>query len=62
MRAFLPTDHLTLNLNTLLIETGGRRIRLEAGAGQTMGPHGGRIFATHFHHYCFYSSPVAEVR
>jgi hypothetical protein len=23
-RAFLPTDHLTLNLNTLLIETGGR--------------------------------------
>ncbi len=43
-RAFLPTDHLTLNLNTLLIETGGRRILLEAGAGQTMGPHGGRIF------------------
>lgn len=44
-RAFLPTDHLTLNLNTLLIETGGRRILLEAGAGGTMGPHGGRIFA-----------------
>lgn len=45
-RAFLPADHLTLNLNTLLIETGGRRILLEAGAGQTMGPNGGRIFAS----------------
>lgn len=45
-RAFLPTDHMTLNLNTLLIEVGGRRILLEAGAGQTMGPHGGRIFAS----------------
>ncbi len=44
-RAFLPTDHLTLNLNTLLMETGGRRILLEAGAGPTMGPNGGRIFA-----------------
>jgi glyoxylase-like metal-dependent hydrolase (beta-lactamase superfamily II) len=43
-RAFLPTDRLTLNLNTLLIETKGRRILLEAGAGQTMGPQGGRIF------------------
>ncbi|WP_206366235.1 MBL fold metallo-hydrolase [Sphingomonas flavalba] len=43
-RAFLPVDHMTLNLNTLLIETSGRRILLEAGAGQTMGPQGGRIF------------------
>jgi glyoxylase-like metal-dependent hydrolase (beta-lactamase superfamily II) len=43
-RAFLPTDHLTLNLNTLLMETGGQRILIEAGAGQTMGPNGGRIF------------------
>ena len=43
-RAFLPTDRLTLNLNTLLIEIGQRRILLEAGAGQTMGPQGGRIF------------------
>ncbi|MDW7554475.1 MBL fold metallo-hydrolase (plasmid) [Azospirillum brasilense] len=43
-RAFLPTDHMTLNLNTLLIETGGRRILVEAGAGATMGPNGGRIF------------------
>jgi glyoxylase-like metal-dependent hydrolase (beta-lactamase superfamily II) len=43
-RAFLPTDHLTLHLNTLLIETGGRRILIEAGAGGTMGPNGGRIF------------------
>ncbi|CAO3428798.1 MBL fold metallo-hydrolase [Azospirillum endophyticum] len=43
-RAFLPTDHLTLNLNTLLIETGGRRILIEAGVGKTMGPNGGRIF------------------
>jgi hypothetical protein len=31
-RAFLPVDHLTLNLNTLQIETGGRRILFEAGA------------------------------
>jgi glyoxylase-like metal-dependent hydrolase (beta-lactamase superfamily II) len=43
-RAFLATDHMTLNLNTLLIETGGRRILIEAGAGKTMGPNGGRIF------------------
>lgn len=43
-RAFLPTDRMTLNLNTLLIETGGRRILIEAGAGDTMGPNGGRIF------------------
>lgn len=43
-RSLLPTDRLTLNLNTLLIETGGRRILLEAGAGQTMGPQGGRLF------------------
>ncbi|WP_197486780.1 MBL fold metallo-hydrolase [Rhizobium bangladeshense] len=43
-RAFLPTDHMTLNLNTLLIETAGRRILIEAGAGATMGPKGGRIF------------------
>ncbi|MBY3446995.1 MBL fold metallo-hydrolase [Rhizobium laguerreae] len=43
-RAFLPAERLTLNLNTLLIEANGRRILLEAGAGQTMGPHGGRIF------------------
>jgi glyoxylase-like metal-dependent hydrolase (beta-lactamase superfamily II) len=44
-RAFLPSDHLTLNLNTLLLEVGGRRILLEAGAGRTMGPNGGRLFA-----------------
>lgn len=44
-QAFLPTDAMTLNLNTLLIETGGRRILVEAGASQTMGPNGGRVFA-----------------
>ena len=44
-QAFLPTDRLTLNLNTLLIETQGRRMLLEAGAGETMGPQGGRVFA-----------------
>ncbi|ONG54801.1 hydrolase [Pseudoroseomonas deserti] len=44
-RAFLPADRLTLNLNTLLLETGGQRILVEAGAGQTMGPGGGRLFA-----------------
>jgi glyoxylase-like metal-dependent hydrolase (beta-lactamase superfamily II) len=44
-RAFLPTDYLTLDLNTLLTETGGRSILLGAGAGQTMGPNGGRLFA-----------------
>lgn len=43
-RAFLAPDHMTLNLNTLLIETGGRRILIEAGAGKTMGPKGGRLF------------------
>lgn len=44
-RAFLSDDYMTLNLNTLLIETGGRRVLIEAGAGQTMGPNGGRLFA-----------------
>lgn len=43
-RAFLPTDFLTLNLNTLLLEIDGRRVLLEAGAGTTMGPNGGRLF------------------
>lgn len=43
-RAFLPTDFMTLNVNTLLLELGGRRILLEAGAGTTMGPNGGRLF------------------
>ncbi|WP_296991063.1 MBL fold metallo-hydrolase [Thalassospira sp. UBA1131] len=43
-QAFLSTEHMTLNMNTLLIETGGRRILIEAGAGKTMGPNGGRIF------------------
>lgn len=42
-QAFLPADHMTLNLNTLLVETGGRRILIEAGAGATMGPNGGRV-------------------
>ncbi len=45
-RAFLPSDHMTLNLNTLLVEIGDKRVLLEAGAGQTMGPNGGRIFAS----------------
>ncbi|MDF0582634.1 MBL fold metallo-hydrolase [Bradyrhizobium yuanmingense] len=44
IRAFLPTDVMTLNLNTLLIETGGRRVLIEAGAAHTMGPNGGRVF------------------
>ncbi len=44
-QAFLPSDHLTLNLNTLLLEMGGRRVLLESGAGKTMGPNGGQIFA-----------------
>lgn len=43
-RAFLPTDHMTLQLNTLLLEVGGRRILLEAGAGATMGPNAGGVF------------------
>ncbi|MFC3694521.1 MBL fold metallo-hydrolase [Chenggangzhangella methanolivorans] len=42
-RAFLPTDRMTLDLNVVLVETGGRRILLEAGAGGTMGPNGGRL-------------------
>lgn len=43
-KAFLPTDFMTLNLNVLLLEIDGRRVLLEAGAGVTMGPHGGRLF------------------
>ncbi len=37
-QAFLPTDHMTLNLNTLLIETGGRRILDRGWRGQDHGP------------------------
>lgn len=44
-KAFLPTDRLTLNMNVLLVEVGGRRILIEAGAAQTMGPDGGRLVA-----------------
>ena len=43
-RAFLQPDFMTLNLNTLLLEIGGRRVLLEAGAGTAMGPNGGRLF------------------
>ncbi|MBB4441005.1 glyoxylase-like metal-dependent hydrolase (beta-lactamase superfamily II) [Rhizobium esperanzae] len=43
-RAFLPTDHMTLQLNTLLLEVADKRILLEAGAGATMGPNAGRVF------------------
>ncbi|SDI46103.1 MBL fold metallo-hydrolase [Salipiger marinus] len=43
-RAMLPTEFLALNLNTLLLEIGGQRVLLEAGAGATMGPNGGRLF------------------
>ena len=43
--AFLPIDRFTLNLNTLLLESGGRKILIEAGAAQTLGPNGGRLFA-----------------
>lgn len=43
--AFLPPDRFTLNLNTLLLEIAGRKILIEAGAAQTMGPNGGRLFA-----------------
>lgn len=41
--AFLPADRFTLNLNPLLIENGGRKILIEAGAGWTMGPDGGKL-------------------
>jgi glyoxylase-like metal-dependent hydrolase (beta-lactamase superfamily II) len=43
--AFLPTDNLTINLNTLLLEIGERKILIEAGAAKTMGPNGGALFA-----------------
>lgn len=42
--AFLPTDSFRLNLNTLLLETGDRKILIEAGAAQTLGPDGGHLF------------------
>lgn len=43
--AFLPTDNLTINLNTLLLEIGDRKVLVEAGAAKTMGPNGGVLFA-----------------
>lgn len=42
--AFLPPDTYRLNLNTLLLESGGRKILIEAGAAQTLGPDGGHLF------------------
>ena len=42
--AFLPTDSFRLNLNTLLLESGGKQILIEAGAAQTLGPDGGHLF------------------
>ncbi|MFB6464893.1 MBL fold metallo-hydrolase [Bradyrhizobium tunisiense] len=42
--AFLPIDTFRLNLNTLLLENGDRRILIEAGAAQTLGPDGGHLF------------------
>lgn len=43
--AFHPTDRMVLNLNTLLLEISGRKVLIEAGAAQTMGPNGGGLFA-----------------
>src|SRR3712207_1472238 len=35
--AFLPSDRFVLNLNTLLLEVGSRKVLIDVGAGQTMG-------------------------
>ncbi len=43
--AFHPADRMVLNLNTLLLEISGRKVLIEAGAAQTMGPNGGGLFA-----------------
>jgi len=43
--AFLPIDSFSLNLNALLLDIGGRKVLVEAGAAQTFGPQGGRLFA-----------------
>jgi glyoxylase-like metal-dependent hydrolase (beta-lactamase superfamily II) len=43
--ALRPPENTTLNLNTLLLEVAGRKVLLEAGAAQTMGPDGGALFA-----------------
>jgi glyoxylase-like metal-dependent hydrolase (beta-lactamase superfamily II) len=43
--AFRPTDRMVLNLNTLLLDIAGRKVLVEAGAAQTMGPNGGGLFA-----------------
>lgn len=43
--AFLPTERFVLNLNTLLLELDGRKVLIDAGAAQTFGPDGGRIFS-----------------
>lgn len=40
-----PTDRTVLNLNTLLLDIAGRKVLIEAGAAQTMGPNGGGLFA-----------------
>ena len=42
--AFLPVDRFKLNLNTLLLESGGKKVLIEAGAAQTLGPDGGHLF------------------
>ena len=43
--ALRPPENTVLNLNTLLLEVAGRKVLVEAGAAQTMGPDGGALFA-----------------
>jgi glyoxylase-like metal-dependent hydrolase (beta-lactamase superfamily II) len=43
--ALRPPESTVLNLNTLLLEVAGRKVLVEAGAAQTMGPNGGALFA-----------------
>lgn len=44
--AFLPTDSFVLNMNALYLEIGDRKVLVDPGAGATMGPNGGNIFAS----------------
>ncbi len=46
--ALRSPENKVLNLNTLLLEVGGRTVLVEAGAAQTMGPDGGALFANLF--------------
>lgn len=45
-QAYLPTDHLNCQVNTLLIRTGNQLILIDTGCGATYGPNAGKLLGS----------------